>query len=68
MVLIVLGFNDTSTLVDHFVSSFRETVKRVRRDSRGDEKEGQGKKRKMYESEETGEIKTFTLYSYLLQG
>ena len=36
--LIVLGFNDTSTLVDHFVSSPREREKRDRRDSRRDEK------------------------------
>ena len=35
--LIVLGFNDTSTLVGHFVSSPRE---REKRDSRGDEREG----------------------------
>ena len=33
--LIVLGFNDTSTLVGHFVSSPRE---REKRDSRGDER------------------------------
>ena len=36
---IVLGFNDTSTLVGHFVSSPRERVKRDRRDSRRDERE-----------------------------
>ena len=41
--LIVLGFNDTSTLVGHFVSSPREREKRDRRDSRGDKK-GTGKK------------------------
>ena len=35
--LIVLGFNDTSTLVGHFVSSPRE---REKRDSKGDEREG----------------------------
>ena len=40
MYLIVLGFNDTSTLVGHFVSSPREREKRDRRDSRRDEKEG----------------------------
>ena len=34
----VLGFNDTSTLVGHFVSSSREREKRGRRDSRGDER------------------------------
>ena len=37
--LIVLGFNDTSTLVGHFVSSPREREKRDRRDSRRDERE-----------------------------
>ena len=37
--LIVLGFNDTSTLVDHFVSSPRDREKRDRRDSRRDERE-----------------------------
>ena len=35
--LIELGFNDTSTLEGHFVSSPRE---REKRDSRGDEREG----------------------------
>ena len=43
--LIVLGFNDTSTLVGHSVSSPREREKRERRDSRGDEREWQGRKR-----------------------
>ena len=38
---IVLGLNDTSTLVGHFVSSPREREKKDRRDSRGDEREGQ---------------------------
>ena len=55
--LIVLGFNDTSALVGHFVSSPREREKRVRRDSRGDEREEQGRKRNRNESEETEEIK-----------
>ena len=63
----VLGFNDTSTLEGHFVSSPREREKRDRRDSRGDERGGQGRKRNRNESEET-EIKTFPLYPYLLQG
>ena len=66
--LIVLGFNDTSTLVGHFVSSPREREKRDSRDSRRDEREGQGRKRKRSESEETEEIKTSPLYPYLLQG
>ena len=64
-ILIVLGFNDTSTLEGHFVSSPRE---REKRDSRGDERGGQGRKRNRNESEETEEIKTFPLYPYLLQG
>ena len=54
--LIVLGLNDTSTLVGHFVSSPREREKRDRRDS-WDEREGQGRKRKMNESEDTEEFK-----------
>ena len=39
MNLIVLGFNDTSTLVGHFVWSPRDREKRERRDSRRDERE-----------------------------
>ena len=66
--LIVLGFNDTSTLVGHFVSSPREREKSDRRDSRRDEREEQGRKRNRNESEETEEIKTFPLYPNLLQG
>ena len=62
--LFVFGFHDMSTLVGHFVSSPRE---REKRDSRGDEREGQGRKRKMNESEEAEEIKTFPLYPFLLQ-
>ena len=57
LLFIVLGFNDTSTLEGHFVSSPREREKRDRRESRGDEREGQGRKRNRNESEETGEIK-----------
>ena len=63
--LIVLGFNDMSTLVGHFVSSPREREKRYRRDSRRNERERQGRKRKRSEREE---IKTFPFYPYLLQG
>ena len=66
--LIVLGFNDTSTLVGHFVSSPREREKSDRRDSQRDEREEQGRKRNRNESEETEEIKTFPLYPNLLQG
>ena len=58
-ILIVLGFNDTSTLVGHFVSSPREREKSDRRDSRRDEREEQGRKRNRNESEKTEEIKTF---------
>ena len=54
----MLGFNDTSTLVGHFVSSPKEREKRDRRDSRGDEREGQGRKRNRNESGETEELKT----------
>ena len=55
----VLGFNDTSTLVGHFVSSPREREKReeIERDSR-EHREGQGRKRNRNEREETEEIKT----------
>ena len=67
-ILIVLAFNDTSTLVDHFVLSPREREKRDRRDSRRDEREGQGRKSNRNESEETEETKTLPLYHYLLQG
>ena len=63
-VLIMLGFNNTSTLVGHFESSPRE---REKRDSRREEREGQERKRNRNESEETEEIKTFPLYPYLLQ-
>ena len=66
--LIVLGFNDTSTLMGHFVSSPREREKRDRRDSRRDEREGQGRKRNRNESEETEEMKISPPYPYLLQG
>ena len=65
--LIVLGFNDTSTLVGHFVWSPREREKSDRTDSRRDEREEQGRKRNRNESAETEEIKTFPLYPYLLQ-
>ena len=42
--LIELGFNDTSTIAGHFVSSPKDREKRDRRDSREDEREGQGRK------------------------
>ena len=62
ILLIVLGFNDNSTLLGHFVSSPRGREKRDRRD----EREGQGRKRNKNEREETEEIKTFPIYLYLL--
>ena len=54
-----VGFNDTSTLVGHFVSSPREREKRDRRDNRGDERKEQGRKRNWNKREETEERKTF---------
>ena len=68
MLLIVLGLNDTSTPVGHFVSSIRKRETRDRRDSSEDENEGQGRRRNRNESEETEEIKTFPLYRYKVQG
>ena len=53
----VLVFNDTSTLMSHFVSSPREREKRDKRDSRRHEREGQERKRNRNEREETEEIK-----------
>ena len=64
----VLGFNDTSILVGHFLLSPREREKRDGIDSRRNEREEQGRKRNRNESEETEEIKIFPLYPYLLQG
>ena len=64
----MLGFNDTSTLVGHFVLSPREREKRDRRDGRGHKREGQGRKKNKNEIKETEEIKTLPLYPYLLQG
>ena len=49
----------------HFVLSPRE---RQKRDSRGDEREEQGRRLNWNESEEIEEIRTFSLYLYLLQG
>ena len=66
--LIVLGLNDMSTLVGHFMLSPREREKRDRRDRRGDEREGLVRKKDRNESEETEEIETFHLCPYLLQG
>ena len=63
----MLGFNDTPTFVGNFVSSPREKEGRDRKDSRGDERDRQGTKKKISEGEETEEIILFLLYSYLLQ-
>ena len=52
----VLGLNNTSIFVGHFVSFPGKREKRDRRDSR-DERDGQGRKRNRNESEETEEIK-----------
>ena len=59
----MLGFNDTSTFVGHFVSSPREREKRDRRNSRGDEREGLGRKRNRNESEGTEEIKKYSPFT-----
>ena len=48
----------------HFVSSPREKEKRDRIDSRGDEREEQGRLRNRNESEEIEETKTFSLSLY----
>ena len=66
--LIVLGFNDKSTLMGHFVLSPREREKRDRRDSRRDEREGQVRKRNRNENEETEEIKTSPLPATRIAG
>ena len=59
----MLEFNETSTLVGHFVSSPREREKKYKKDSRGYEREGQERKRKMNESEKRAEINSSsTLY------
>ena len=64
--LVVLGFNNKSTLVGHFVSSPREREKREEiveeMKERDREESGTGMEVK------TEEIKTFPLYLYLLQG
>ena len=57
MNLIVLGFNDTSTLAGHFVSSLRE--RKEKGDSSIYEKEGQRRKRNKNDSKETEELETF---------
>ena len=61
-----LMFNDMTTLVGHFVWSPREREKRE--EIVEEMKERDRGQRKMNESEETEEIKTFPIYLYLLQG
>ena len=56
----MLGFNDISIPVSHFVLSPRKREKRDRRDSRRDEREEQGRKRNKNESEETEKIKNIS--------
>ena len=60
--MIVLGFNDTSTLVGHFVWLPEKGRKEI------EEIVDEMKERDREESEETEEIKTVPLYPYLLQG
>ena len=43
--VIVLGCNDSSTLVDHFVSSPRDSEQKDIRDSRGDKKRDRGERK-----------------------
>ena len=62
--LIMLEFN-MSTPVSNFFSPPRD---REKRDSSGDDREGQERKKNRNESEETEDIETFPLYPYLLQG
>ena len=49
----MMGFNKTSTLVGHFVSSPKAREKSDRRDSIGGEREGWGRKKNRNETEET---------------
>ena len=63
----MLEFNDTSTLVGHFVSSPRERRK-VIEEIVEEIKERDREERNRNESEETEEIKIFPIYPYLLQG
>ena len=65
MCLFVLGFlmcwglTTRQPLWGHFVSSHRKSEKRDRRESRGDERKGQGIKRNRNERVETDKIKSF---------
>ena len=64
----MLGFNDKSTLVGHFVSSPREREKRDKEIA--EEMKERDREESKSESEEIEEIKTYmySLYPYLLQG
>ena len=63
----MLRFNDTSTLVGHFVLSPREREK-VIEEIVEEIKERDREERNRNESEETEEIKIFPIYLYRLQG
>ena len=64
LLLILMGFTNTSTLVGHFChlpeKGTREIVEEMKERDRGEWK--------MNETEKTEEIITFSLYPYLLQG
>ena len=62
--LIALGFNNTSTLVGHFVSSSREREKRDRRISRGDERGTEEKEEQEWKTEEIKKHSPFALTCY----
>ena len=61
------GLRHVNHCVSFCVVSQRKGEKE-KRDSREDEREGQGRSRKMNESEETVEVKPFPLYPHLLNG
>ena len=60
-------FDCVGVLVGQFMSSSRKGEKSDGRDSKGDEREGQGRNGNMNERQETEEIKNIPLYPYLLQ-
>ena len=60
----MMGFNDTSTLLGHFVLSPIAREKSESRGSRGDEREEQERQRNRNETEETEEIKNNPPWPY----
>ena len=64
---IVLGFNDTSTLVGH-LCRLPEKGRKVIEEIVEEIKERDREERNRNESEETEEIKIFPIYTHLLQG